>query len=150
MAKKQLIPVVVDTREQRSWSLCPDTFAVERGTLKTGDYAFGGDLRDRLCIERKNLGDAVGTFIGDWLRFRKELYRLAAFDIAAIVVEADIADVLAHRYESEANPMSVLGRAHACFLDHNVPVFFWGAKTGCVTMVESFLRQAWVKLGGTS
>lgn len=142
-----LIPVAIDTREQRPWVLDPTRFAVTRKTLPTGDVSLIG-LEDRFVLERKSIGDAVGTLISDWLRFRRELYRLAAFDYAAIVIEADVDDVLAKRYESEANPMSVIGKAHACYLDHGIPCFFWGQKSGCVTMVESLLTQAWKKLKG--
>ena len=141
------IPVLVDTREQRPWTLDPEMFTAERATLRTGDYTVRG-LEDRLCLERKQLGDFVGTVIGDWLRFRKELYRLAAFDVALVVVEADVSDVLERRYESEAEPASVLGRAHACLLDDGVPVVFWGGRPTCTAMVERFLLLAVKKLGG--
>lgn len=141
------IPVVVDNREKREWEFAPEFFTTERATLRTGDYTVRG-LEDVLCLERKNLGDAVQTFIHDWTRFRKALYRLAAFDCAAIIVEADISDVLEHRYESEASPQSVIGRAHSIFLDHGLPVLWWGRKANCKVMVESFLIQAVKKLGG--
>lgn len=143
------IPVIVDTREQRPWVLDPRYYATDRATLDTGDYSVRG-LEDRLRIERKSLGDFVGTAIGDWLRFRKELNRLASFDVALIVVEADLDDVWAHRYESEASPDSVVGRANGIFLDHGVPVVWWGARSGCVAMVENFLALAVKKLGGAS
>lgn len=146
MATEGLITVIADTREQTPWVLDPTRFKVERGTLQTGDYTVHG-LEGRLRIERKSLGDFVGTVIQDWIRFRKELYRLAFFDLACVVVEADVEDVLAKRYESDASPASVIGRAHACYLDHGVPVFWWGKRTDTVAMVESLLTQAVKKLG---
>lgn len=149
LTNEPLIPVIVDTREQRPFPLDPTRFALSRATLRTGDYSIGG-LEDQFAIERKSLGDWVGTVIGDWIRFRKELYRLAAFDFAAIIVEADVEDVLAKRYESDANPMSVIGRAHECYLDHGVPVFFYGKKSCCVTMVERLIVQAARKLGSAA
>lgn len=142
-----LITVLTDTREQRPWSLDPTRFVTERATLQTGDYTVKG-LEDRLCIERKGLGDFVGTVISDWIRFRKELYRLASFDFALIVVEADLGDVYAHRYESDANPESVVGRANAIFLDHGIQVAWWGSRSHCVSMTENFLAMAVKKLGG--
>lgn len=142
-----MIPILIDTREQRPWSLDPSRFATSRATLRTGDYTIAG-LEDRFVVERKSLGDFVGTVIGDWIRFRKELYRLAAFDFAVIVVEADTADVFAHRYESEANPESVIGRANAIYLDHGVPVLWWGSRLGgCVHMAENLFAMAAKKLG---
>lgn len=144
-----LITVLTDTREQRAWSLDPARFVMERATLRTGDYTVKG-LEDQLCIERKAIGDFVGTVIGDWIRFRKELYRLASFDFALIVVEADLGDVYAHRYESDANPESIIGRANAIFLDHGIQVAWWGARSHCVSMVENFLSMAMKKLGGST
>lgn len=140
------ITVIVDTREQRPWALDPTRFVIERGKLPTGDYALKAHA-DRLVIERKSLGDFVGTVISDWIRFRHELYRLASFDFAVIVVEADVEDVLCKRYESDADPMSVIGKAHACYLDHGVQVAWWGKKSGCVTMVERLLLLASKKFG---
>lgn len=146
MNKNELIHVLADTREQKMWSLDPSRFLTERATLRTGDYTIAG-LEDRFVVERKNLGDFVGTVIGDWIRFRKELYRLAAFDFAAVVVEADLAEVFAHRYESEANPESVIGRANAIYLDHGIPVFWWGSRLGgCVHMAENLFAMAAKKL----
>jgi ERCC4-type nuclease len=141
------IPVLIDTRERTPWAFDTDLFVTERATLRTGDYSIRG-LEDRIALERKNLGDLVGSVIQDWTRFRKELYRLAAFDVAAIVVEADLADVMNHRYESEAQPASVIGRVNGIFLDHGVPVYFWGPRQCCQTMVERFLQLAFKKLGG--
>lgn len=133
------ITVIADTREQTPWVFDPSRFETVRETLQTGDYTVKG-FKATLRVERKSLGDFVGSVIHDWLRFRKKLVRLAFFDIACVVVEADISDVYAHRYESDANPASVLGKANAIYLDHGVPVFWWGPRSHCVPMVERFFR----------
>lgn len=141
------ITIIQDSREQKPWRFDPTRFNVEVAKLDAGDYSIKGLERNGFVIERKSLGDAVQTFIGDWIRFRKELYRLAAFDFAAVVVEADLADVFAHRYESEANPESVIGRANAIYLDHGVPVWWWGSRLGgCVHMAENLFAMAAKKL----
>lgn len=149
VAAAKPVPVVVDTREQTPWNLSAALFEVEVATLRTGDYTIRG-FEDRLALERKSLGDFVQTVTRDWLRFRKELYRLAAFDVAAVVVEADVAAVMEHRYESDADPASVLGRANGILLDHGVPVFWWGPRATCTVMVERFLLLAAKKLGGAA
>ena len=143
-----MIPVLIDTREQRPFTFDSTKFKVERATIKTGDYSIRGLDDHEFVLERKSLGDFVGTVIGQWIRFRHELNRLSAFDYAAIVVEADVADVMAKRYESEANPLSVIGRAHECFIDHRVPVFFYG-KSCCNMMVERLMMQMAKKLGAS-
>jgi len=142
-----LITVLIDTREQRPFSFDHSRFTTQRATMRTGDYTVLG-LEKELVIERKNLGDFVGTVIGDWLRFKKELIRMAAFDTAAIVVEANLDDVFARRYESDAEPSSIIGRANAIHLDFGVPVLWWGPRTGCVVMLESYLELAVKKTSG--
>lgn len=144
-----MVPVIFDSKEQKPWVLDPRSFSMEKRNLLTGDYTLAG-YEDRICVERKGLGDLVSSVIHEWLIHRKRWYRMAAFDMAAVVVEADIGDVIAKRYESEANPMSVLGKVNTIFIDHNIPVYFWGNRTNCTTMVESYLALAWKKLGGAS
>lgn len=136
--------MVVDSREQRPWSLPYPT--VTKG-LPAGDYSIVG-LETEVAIERKSLGDMVGTVIHDWLRFRKELNRLSGYTLAAVVVEATIEDVIAHRYESDANPESVLGRANAIFVDHGIPVLWWGSRAAAVHMAARLLHMAWKRWGG--
>lgn len=144
-----LITVLTDTREQKPWVLDASRFTMQRATLRTGDYSIAG-IEDQFVIERKNLGDAVGSLISGWTRFAKELNRLASFDSAAIIVEADLSDVFAHRYESDASPESVIGRANAIWFDYGVPVFWFGSRLiSCVHMVENlFAMAAKKKFGG--
>lgn len=139
-----MIGITIDTREQKPWSFPEDRFMVTRGTLSTGDYCLTGV--DGFCVERKSLGDFVGTVIGDWIRFRKELIRMAAMDYAVIVVECSVDDVIEHRYESEAKPQSVLGRAHGIFADHGVPVLWWGQRQVCEPIVWQFFELMHKKL----
>lgn len=141
------IPVVIDTREQTPWSFVDDLFTTERGTLVTADYSVKG-LETVIGCERKTLGDAVNTLIWQFTRFRKELYRLAAMDHAILVVEASVDDILNHRYESDAEPLSVLGRLNGVMLDHGVPVIFAGDRANAETFVERWLIQCVKKCGG--
>jgi DNA excision repair protein ERCC-4 len=140
----RLLPVIlIDTREQPStaWSFSPEVAFSERRTLASGDYSLDG-LTDLVAVERKTLDDAVGSFFHDWLRFKKELRRLAAFESACVAVEANVADVIDHNYTSETHPNSVLGRAHSIYLDYGVPVFFWGARQLARHMAERYLLLA--------
>ncbi len=98
-----------------------------------------------MALERKSLGDYVGTVIHDWIRFRKELIRLSGYDAAAVVVEASIAQVYRHEYESEALPASILGRTNAILLEHGIPVLWWSDRTAAADMAHRFLLMAWRK-----
>jgi len=138
VAASDRLTVLCDRREQKPWTFSPERFTVVPATLSAGDYTVAG-LEDVVRIERKALGDLVNTVVHDWMRFRKELYKLAGYQVGIIVVEAEITDVTLKRYESDADPKSVLGRCDACFLDHGVPVFFWGPRSVCQGVVEQFL-----------
>lgn len=140
-----MIPIIVDTREQRPWTFPPERFTVTRKALSAGDYSIAGG-EHRVALERKSLGDYVSTVIGNWLRFRRELNRLMTFDIAAIVVESNVEDVMQHKYESEAEPASVMGRAHGIFLDTGIPTLWWGSRAVCEPQVWQFLTLADKKL----
>lgn len=140
------IPIVVDTAEQRPWTFQPERFTVERRSLDTGDYSIAG-FESLITIERKSLGDLVSTVINDWIRFRKELVRMSGFDFAAIVVEANVEQVMSKQYESEANPASVMGKCAAIYFDHGIPVYFWGLRPVCEPLVWQWLEIAAKKIG---
>lgn len=118
---------------------------MSRKALAAGDYSVAG-LEGEVVLERKTLGDFVNTVIHDWLRFRKELTRLSGYSVAAVVVEADIGQVFRHEYESDALPPAVLGRANGIFLDHAIPVLWWGDRLTASDMAHRFLLLAWKKL----
>lgn len=81
--------IVIDTREQTPWSFDPARATVSVGTLKTGDYALKDDAG--FGIERKSLGDFLGTIGTGWERFQRELDRMdeAGWPIKTIIVEGD-------------------------------------------------------------
>lgn len=93
-----LIPVVVDTREQKPFDFLdlqcdaadgggPLTVDTVRGTLASGDYSLAG-FEQRVACERKSLEDAYGTIGQGRDRFERELARLNEMEFAAVVVEA--------------------------------------------------------------
>jgi len=143
------IPILYDTREQvgHVWQFNADRFEMMRGTLVTGDYSVVG-FEDTIAVERKALGDAVNTFIHQWTRFRRELNRLSAMDHPLIVIEATLEDILAHRYESDAEPAAVLGRINGILIDHGIPVILAGIRELAITLVESWITQCVKKCGG--
>lgn len=63
--------------------------------LETGDYTLSG-YADRIAVERKSLDDLYGTLGQGRRRFERELERLAALRVAAVVIEASLQDVLQH------------------------------------------------------
>lgn len=95
-----MLNVIVDTREQRPWAFSPDAIQVTRGTLSTGDYALDGDAH--FAIERKSLGDFLGTIGTGWPRFVREVKRMQDFVARVIIVEADY-EMLCFRRDAQGN-----------------------------------------------
>lgn len=62
-------------------------------TLESGDYSIKG-YEQRVSIERKSLEDAFSTFGKGRARFEKELRRLCAFQVSAVVIESDWTTIL--------------------------------------------------------
>lgn len=106
-----VVPVVVDTREQRGfdfYGIAPDLIEIPYafadmlcdkadggqeltvptvvGTLASGDYSLRG-YESRVAIERKSPSDIYSTISQGRERFERELERLAAMEFAAVVIE---------------------------------------------------------------
>ena len=132
--------VIIDTREQAEYGFdCPTI----RRKLDAGDYSVAG-LESVVAVERKSLPDFVHTVIHDLDRFRAEMVKLASYEAACIVVEADLDRVL-RGLESEAlrgaSPESILGAALWLGLHHDVPVFWCGSRQAARAFTDAYLRM---------
>jgi ERCC4-type nuclease len=132
------VVIVVDTREQEPYAFEPARVAVVRRALPAGDYSLAG-YEASVAAERKSLEDYVASVVSAPARFARELRALAEYDLACVVVEATLDDVLAHRYRSGAHPSAVLGATLSIIVDHGVPVFFCGDRQLACRFVEGLL-----------
>lgn len=81
------INIIVDTLEQKDFFLFRSyaDVTVSNEHLKTGDYSIRG-YTDRITIDRKaNSGELYNNFGKDWKRFKAELERMRAYDVAYFV-----------------------------------------------------------------
>lgn len=137
----QGMKIIVDSREQR-----PFTFSrfpgveVVTGTLATGDYSLPG-LETLAAIERKSLADLVGCLTGERDRFERELARLSAFELRAVVVEASWSDLEAGRYRSRMNPHAAAQSVLTFQVRHRVPFMFAGSREGAETIAHGLLAK---------
>ena len=76
---------IVDSREQLPLDLSP--LKAEIGSLATGDYSVKG-LEHVVAIERKSAEDMLAGIGRERERFDREVQRLLAYPVRAIVVEA--------------------------------------------------------------
>lgn len=109
--------VAIDTREVLPYEFAtplrwpnrkhPFTVATVRKCLSSGDYSMLG-FESAVACERKSMADLFSTLGQGRRRFTLELERLATYQYAAVVVEAEVSDILtAPPRHSKLNPKSV-------------------------------------------
>lgn len=106
--RPEQVTAVIDTREQLPLDLSPLQTTV--GTLATGDYSVQG-LEHIVAIERKSLGDLLGCIGTSRERFDREVQRLLAYPVRAIVVEATWPDLEQGEWRSQVTPAAAVGSA---------------------------------------
>ncbi len=137
-----LIPIVVDSREQRPYLFDSATTSVCRAALPAGDYSLKG-FETRIAIERKSLDDFVNTVIHGRERFRAELDKFATYDYVAIVIEASVDDLLAGRFQSKANPAALFAIWCSIVADRKIPAFFLSDRQTAQFAVQQILARLW-------
>lgn len=147
ISRSERAVVIVDTREQEPYVFDPERVHIVRRKLVAGDYSLEGH-ETAIAAERKTLDDYVASVVNQRDRFSRELHLLSAYDLACIVVEASLEDVLAHRYRSGAHPNAVLGATLSVIVDKNVPVFFCGDRQIARRFVEGLLCRYHQKVQG--
>jgi DNA excision repair protein ERCC-4 len=140
MLRSDPIAVIVDTREQEPYAFTSERIATVRRALAAGDYSLEGH-ETAVAVERKSLDDYVGSVIFDRERFLRELDVLAHYDVACVVVEATLEDIVTHRYRSGAHPNAVIGATMAIIVDYGVPVFFCSDRQLARRFVEDLLLR---------
>ena len=140
---------VVDTREQLPYAFDPECVTVLRCALPAADYSLEGH-EDRVGIERKSLNDFVNTVIRERERFKRELEKLREYDLACVVVEADLRDVIRGRYRSQVHPNAILGGAMAIFVDYGIPVLFCSDREIAARFVMGLLLRYRKRIDATT
>lgn len=132
--------VIIDTREQLPYAFADDQFDAVRRALPAGDYSLAG-FETRIAVERKTVADLVGTLIRSRARFRRELQKLETYDLACVVVEGHLRDVLDGKYRSQAHPNAVLGSVVAVCVDFQIPIFFCSDRESARRFTEKILLR---------
>lgn|SRR5262245_50231383 len=132
------IRIIIDEQEQAPWRFSPEITCLRR-SLDTGDYTIES-YESLICVERKSLPDLVRTVIHDWIRFTKQLRRMACMDHAMIVVEATLTALMKHEYPGDINPNSVRGKLNAIYLDYGIPTLFLEDRSQAATWVENMFE----------
>jgi ERCC4-type nuclease len=137
---REFPPIIIDTREQRPWRFA---HAAERATLPTGDYSVRG-FETRIVIERKSLGDLIGSLTAERGRFMRELTRLRQVEWRLLLIEADAWELFAAQWRSRVRPASVIGALSAIAAD-GIPYLPGGQPSHAAVLAERWLVKAWTR-----
>jgi ERCC4-type nuclease len=116
------VVAICDTREQTPLDLTP--LQTVRGTLATGDYSVRG-LEQLVSVERKSLPDLLGCIGQNRARFDREVQRLLAYQVRALVVEADFCELEIGNWESRVTPAAAVGSCMG-WIAAGLPIIFAG------------------------
>ncbi len=97
---------IQDSREQRP--LCLDPLRVEIAGLTTGDYSVKG-LESIVAIERKSRDDLLACVGQERERFDREVVRLLAYPVRALVIESTWPELEAGNWRSKITPAAAVG-----------------------------------------
>ncbi len=106
LSPASVVPLI-DTREQFPLelpSLAPPVIA----TLATGDYSVMG-LTNVVAIERKSLDDLLGCIGQERERFDREVQRLLAYPVRALVIESGWQALERGEWRSKVSPQAAIG-----------------------------------------
>lgn len=100
------IVVKIDKREQNPADVSPLPW--EWATLPTGDYTCKG-LESVVAIERKSLDDLIGCVGRERERFEREIQRLLAYPVRAIVAETTWAALEMAQWRGKVTSKQAIG-----------------------------------------
>jgi len=126
---------IIDTREQAPLDLSP--FSTVTDGLDTGDYSIRG-LEHVVAVERKSLADLVACCGRERDRFERELLRLLAYPVRALVVEASWADVERGDWIGKVTPKVVLSSVLS-WVSQGIPIVLASDRAGAEKAVKGLL-----------
>ncbi len=104
--KPEAITAIIDNREQLPLDLSP--LQTAWGTLAAGDYSVSG-LEHLVAVERKSLSDLISCVGCERPRFDREVQRLLAYPVRALVVEATWPQIEAGNWRSNVTANAAVG-----------------------------------------
>lgn len=140
--RKDLAPeqvtAIIDSREQTPFTLAP--LRTTKGTLATGDYSIKG-LTHVIAVERKSMSDLMNCIGIDRERFEREIQRLMAYQIKALVLECHISQIQLKQYRSQVHPNAALSSLMSWQV-RGLPIIWGGDAATADALCAKFLYLA--------
>lgn len=129
--------ILIDSREQTPWSF---TLPSVRACVPRGaDYSLAG-FETAIGIERKSLGDMIGSLTAGRERFMRSLAALRERPWRCLIVESTLGIIRSHSYRSRVHPNSIVGSLASIVAD-GVPVFLAGDHNQAAAFAEKLLQK---------
>jgi ERCC4-type nuclease len=125
--------ILIDSREQDP---LPFTYPTSTTGLPTGDYSAVG-LEHDLCVERKSIGDLVGSLTAERDRFMREIQRMRSYQFRRLVIIGCEADILEGRWRSKVKPLAVVHSLHS-IESKGIPVVYASNPTTAASLIEQW------------
>lgn len=129
-AKSKKIMIIKDSRESNSKIYrfqspdFKDKVIIIRDNLYCGDFSLVKEDRN-IFIERKTLGDLVGSFCGDRREQFKNMWeRSMGIKHKFLLVEGNLSEAILGAYRSAFHPHSLIGSLMAWQLKYSFSFFF--------------------------
>lgn len=151
LGEKGFMKIRIDSREQKSWNFAHyKNIGIVHNGMKTGDYELVG-MESFVTVDRKSLGDFVGTMIKGKARFNRELGRMQGYKNRYVFIEATLEDIYDKKYivrlqngqtkNAYLNPDSIFGIFLAFEMKHNVKFLFLSNRNTCVRRLVALCDQ---------
>ncbi len=132
--------IITDTRERHPYTFAGYPVEVCRAALRTGDYSIPAG-EGLVTVERKELGDLMNCLGHERARFVRELERMAAFTFAAVIVEAEQADITEGRYRAKIPPHVAMASIAALWGRFKIPFAFAGSRAEAERLTYELMRR---------
>lgn len=110
------VKIFVDRREMRS-SVVESLERLEADlvieTMDVGDYV----LSDRVCVERKRVGDLLNSMTGERKYIFEQLSSLRQYEKPLLIIEGDL-----NRVESKVHKNAIRGLLSSILIDFGIPI----------------------------
>lgn len=137
--------ILVDSREQLP---LPFTVPSAPATLATADYSARG-LERIVALERKELSDLLACVGRERERFEREIQRMLAYPVRAIVVESSWQELEAGQWRGKVTPAAAVGSCLG-WIAAGVPVVMVGTRQRAAEYIERIIvithRRRWREL----
>lgn len=136
--------IIIDNREQTPLTF--QHFPSRRGTLQSGDYSLSR-FENRFTVERKSIGDLIGSLTAGRDRFERECHRLRGYDFARLLIVGHPDQLPFHLSRRKTTSKAIMGSLGTFEVRYRLPIVWEPSEARAAALIEKwawyFYREAW-------